>query len=72
MQKFTLTLWTDNMVFTRGAIESQLERYSKMWRETFIKYGRDGAHIAAVYLPGIRSHQDMLEQIDKVMPPINE
>jgi hypothetical protein len=69
MHKFTLTLWTDEMVFTRGAIQEQLDRYSQGWRRTFINYD---AGIAEVYLPAIRSCQRMLEQIDKVMPPIKD
>lgn len=67
MNKYQLTLWTDDMVFTRGAIEAQLDMYGKRWRHTFIEVGAD---VASVYLPAIRSHQSMLRQIDKVMPPL--
>ena len=69
MRKYELTLWTDEMVFTRGALQEQLTRYSKSWRKTFIEVGAD---IAEVYIPAIRCCQSTIAQIDKVMPPIKE
>jgi hypothetical protein len=69
MNKYELTLWTDEMVFTRGALSEQLDRYSKRWRETFMKYD---AGIAEVYIPAIRACQSMIKKIDRAMPPIKE
>lgn len=69
MNKFELILWTDEMVFTRGALIEQLERYSKGWRRTFIESGRS---IAEVYIPAIRACQRVIEQIDEKMPQIEE
>lgn len=64
MNKYQLTLWTDDMIFTRGAIASQLDRFSRQWRKTFIDVGAD---VAEVYLPAIKSHQRMLKQIDEAL-----
>ena len=67
MNKFELTLWTDEMVFVRGALMEQIDRYSKGWRRTFIQHD---AGIASVYLPAIRACQSMIAKIDQKMPPI--
>ena len=64
-QKYTLTLWTDEMVFTRAALQEQFDRYCEMWRKGFIKYG---ANVADVYLPAIEANR----RTRAVMPPINK
>ncbi len=69
MNKYELTLWTDEMVFVRGACSEQINRYSKQWRKTFIEIGTD---VAEVYLPAINACRSMIAKIDKAMPPIRE
>jgi hypothetical protein len=63
---FELTLWTDEMVFARSALQSQYEDYCKSWRKTFIKYG---AHVGGVYLPAIQALRETIRKIDQAMPP---
>lgn len=66
MNKHTIVLWTDEMVYVRGAIESSIDRFSKRWRTMFIEGDGD---IAAVYLPAIRALQNALVTMDQVLPP---
>lgn len=67
MDKFEITLWTDEMVFVRGALMEQIDRYSKAWRKCFIEYDRD---VATVYIPAIKACQATIRKLDKAMPPI--
>lgn len=69
MQKYQLELWTDEMVYMRGALQEQFDRYCRGWRKSFIEHG---AFIADVYLPAISANRRTRAKIDKVMPPIME
>ncbi len=69
MNKYTVTLWMDEMVFTRSAIQSSFDRMCREWRRTFID-PQFGAQIAEVYLPAIEALRGSKEEFDRVMPPV--
>lgn len=66
MKKHTVVLWTDEAVYTVSALESQLHRYSKEWRRTFIEYDRNIAH---VYLVAIEATRGALKEVRKALLP---
>ena len=66
MRKFELTLWTDEMVYVRAAVQRQFEDYGKAWRKCFIEHGPE---VAEVYLPAIEALRRTMAKMDKELPP---
>jgi hypothetical protein len=66
VKKYKVTLWTDEALYTKAALEKELEHHYRRWRETFIDYDD---YTASVYLAAIASERGALAALERCLSP---